>query len=389
VESREGPAADFSWSFEDDLGYEGRQVTAVRFHAPGKQFKWNFGDGVTSTEASPLHVYLNAGQFSVTLQVDGRSVTQNLQIRPARGHLGRQYEKRLQLYAERIFTYPTDGLPPEACFEMGMICHEARRFESAARGFRAALEKGYKPRDGEEARWVMRLFELYRDGGRYDDALWVCEYMLQNKPPDAVAVAALNMKAEILYDYQDKPEAAEACCKTILEKYGKTPTDFVRAAYLRLGEFAMVRGRRDEAKKILEDAQTSDKWRKWNGDFELTEGAHSINFEEYMRQNEFEGAWREIQGLVWEQPLTLLSGQAREMRARVFLATRKYDLALREFDRAMAADPKAPFADEALLWKAQCYEALKQRDKALECYRKLVNEYPESQLVPRAKEKLK
>ncbi|MBI2900274.1 MAG: tetratricopeptide repeat protein [Planctomycetes bacterium] len=391
AESKEGPVADFEWILDDDLGLEGRRVTAVRFLPllRGKNCRWSFGDGVTSVETSPVHVFLEASVFDVALEVDGKKTAQRVRVAPARGHLGKGYERRIADYADRIHAYSTEGLSAAACFEMGMICHEARRTDSAMRAFRAALEKGWKPANAEEGRWILRLYELYRDAGKYDDAVWVCDHVLKSQPADAIAATALALKAEILYDYQDRRDEAEACCKLVLEKHRAAGTDFVRWAYIRSGELALARGDRDGAKKVLEDAQYSDKWKKWTGDFDLSEGAHSINFEEYLRKGEFEAAFKEVASWTWEKPAEILRGTPRHMRGRVFLAMKKHELAVREFERALAADPQAPFLDEALFWKGEAHLALKQADKARECFERIVREFPESSLAAKAKEKLK
>jgi PKD repeat protein len=34
-----------------------------------QSYLWNFGDGHTSTEAEPSHVYENTGKYSVTLEI--------------------------------------------------------------------------------------------------------------------------------------------------------------------------------------------------------------------------------------------------------------------------------------------------------------------------------
>ncbi len=391
AEAKSGPAADFEWSFVEDLGYEGRKVTVVRFNplAPARSCSWDFGDGVKSLEPAPLHTYLEAGTFTVAAQIDGKSVSQKVRVQPMHGHPGKPYESRIQKYAGQFKDYPTTGLSAAACFEMGLICHEARQMEPAARGFRAAIEKGYVPQNPEDHQWIVRLWELYRDDGKYADALWVCDQVLARKPPPPAAAQALVMKAEILYDYQDRAAEAEASCRMVLDRLAAAPSDFVRLAYIRSGELALVRGDREGARKVLEDAERSDKWRRWKGDFQISEGAHSINFEEYLRQKDFEASFKEVHSWAWNKPTEILSGLIRHLRGRVFLAMKRHDLAVREFDRALAADPKSPFADEALYFKGEACEALKKADDAKRCYEKILFEFPESKLAALAKEKMK
>ncbi len=391
AETKEGPAADFEWDFADDLGYEGRQVTAVRFHplARGDSYAWDFGDGVTSREPAPVHVYLEPRTYAVSCRIGGKDVTQKVRVQPARGHGGKRYEQRVKEYADRVREYPTDGLSAAACYEMGLLCHEAKDLEAAVGGFRAAVEKGFLPSNGEEQTWIQRLWELYRDGGKYDDALWVCDRLLDRKPQPPLAVHLLVMKAEILYDFLDRADAAEACCRKVLDQFRSAPSDYVRLAYVRSGEFALLRGDREGARKILEDAERSDQWRRYKGDFLVSEGAHSINFEEYLRRKEFEAAFREIEAWMWDKPTDVLGGFLRHLRGRVFLAMQKPDLAVREFDRALAYNPRAAFADEALFWKGEACETLKKPEDARRCFEKILFEFPESQLASRAKEKVK
>lgn len=392
AEMKNGTTADFEWTFDDDLGMEGRLVTSVKFSPLGqpKNCQWDFGDGTTSNAFAPSHVFLESGFFTVTLDADGKKAVQKVKVQPTHGHRNRQYEKRISAYAEAIKAYPVEKMSIPACLEMAQICHEARIFDAAAKGLRAALEKDFVPRDGEQTYWVMRLYEIYRDSGRYDDAIWVCDHIAAQKDAQPATVAqAMEMKSEILYDWQDKVDASDLICKQILQRFRQANTDYVRWACIRMGELSLARGDAKTAKKILDDAEHSDLWKKWSGDFEFNNGAHELNFEEYMRQNDFEAAWREITWWEWERPTIKLSGLTRHMRGRIFLARKQYELALREFNRGLAADKDAPFTDEALYWKGQAFENLKQIDKAAECYAKLLKDYPASKLVAKVKEKIK
>jgi tetratricopeptide (TPR) repeat protein len=392
VEGISGSEADFQWTYDDDLAMEGRRVTSVKFESmsPAKGCKWDFGDGTTSSELAPLHVYLEPGVYSVTLEADGKRTTQKARIQPERGHLGHPYEKRIAAYADMIKNYETKALSINALMEMGQICHEAQRFDGAMRAFRAAVDKGLLPRDGEEGRWVLRLYDLYKENGKFDDAIAICNTISENKDaPPPMAAQALVFKAEVLFDYQNKIDEADAVYKTVLRRFKPEATDYVRVAYLRLGELALMRGDVKTARKILEDTERSDMWKKRVGDFEFVNGSHELNFEEFMRQNEFEAAMNELQSWEWERPTIQLTGVTRHLRGRVYLASKQYAMAIRELDRGMAADKYAPFIDEALFWKGQAYDELKQHDKAVECYKKLVEEHAASNLAGKAKEKLK
>ena len=392
VEGVSGSEADFQWTYDDDLAMEGRRVTSVKFEpiSTAKSCKWDFGDGNSAEAPAPLHVYLEPGVYTVTLDADGKKTTQKARIQPERGHLGKPYEKRIAAYAEMVAGYETKLLSVGALMEMGQICHEAQRFDGAMRAFRAAVDKGLLPRDGEEGRWVLRLYDMYKEAGKFDDAIAICDTVAENKDaPPPMAGQALVLKAEILFDYQNKIDAAEAVYKTVLRRFKPEQTDYVRVSYLRLGELALMRGDVKTAKKILEDTERSDLWKKRVGDFEFVNGSHELNFEEYLRQNDAEAAIKELESWEWERPTIQLSGITRHLRGRAYLLAKQYAMAIREFDRGMLADKYAPFIAEALYWKGEAFDGMKQHERAVECYKKVVDEYPVSTTAARAKEKLK
>ena len=59
----------------------GRRLVAFKDQSIGDvtAWKWDFGDGGTSTEQNPQHVYPRAGDFVVTLDVAGPGGTSRLQ----------------------------------------------------------------------------------------------------------------------------------------------------------------------------------------------------------------------------------------------------------------------------------------------------------------------
>lgn len=389
AESRSGPVAEFNWELTEDMGMDGRPETAVQFKlsSKAKVAKWDFGDGTVSFAESPLHVFISPGVFKVSCEADGKRAEQRVFVRPRNGGRGRQYERRVAEFAAIVKDYPLDGFSEIECFEIAQLCHESGKFDAAVRAFRASFEKGWKPRDAEENWWPQRVYELYRDAGKFDDAVWVCDWLARTLPESTPM--AMNLKAEILYDYQDKIDAASETCKSVLQKFGSTNSDFVRMAYIRQGEYMLARGERAFAKTALDDAQNAAHWKKWSGDIDVTEGAHELNFFQYMRSAQWEAALKEIASWEWKTPAIKLTGQTRYLRGRLFLARKNPAQALKEFDRALQADPKAPFADEILFYKAEALEALNNAPKAKEAYAKIVKDFPESKLAVSAKERMK
>jgi len=66
-----------------------QSATQVRFSAAGvgsgSSLSWDFGDGSTSSERSPTHVYGTSGTFSVKCTVGGSSVTTSVTIKSLTG----------------------------------------------------------------------------------------------------------------------------------------------------------------------------------------------------------------------------------------------------------------------------------------------------------------
>ncbi|MDX1523092.1 MAG: PKD domain-containing protein, partial [Anaerolineae bacterium] len=70
------PAAGFSGS--PTLGFAPLAVTFVNTSTNASAYTWDFGDGGTSLEASPVYTYTQSGAYTVTLQAGNGSVTDTL-----------------------------------------------------------------------------------------------------------------------------------------------------------------------------------------------------------------------------------------------------------------------------------------------------------------------
>ena len=69
------PSANFNLSGDND--FAPRKVIFINQSSNAISYSWDFGDGQTSSEASPNHIYSNGGTFNVTLTATN-SVGQNV-----------------------------------------------------------------------------------------------------------------------------------------------------------------------------------------------------------------------------------------------------------------------------------------------------------------------
>lgn len=68
-------APEANFESNSQIGFTGTPIQFTYLSNGATSYLWNFGDGTTSTEESPTHSYQVAGQFDVSLTVDGTTST--------------------------------------------------------------------------------------------------------------------------------------------------------------------------------------------------------------------------------------------------------------------------------------------------------------------------
>jgi Tol biopolymer transport system component/PKD repeat protein len=109
------PKAEINWDWLDDSsevqGFDENRMQ-VSFDGSGSEpigeiasYRWDFGDGSTSTNAAPTHSYPDAGRYSVTLKVAdkyGRSDAQTVSVTV----------NPVKLYAPKVYMHPEEQYFP-------------------------------------------------------------------------------------------------------------------------------------------------------------------------------------------------------------------------------------------------------------------------------------
>ena len=108
----------------------------------------------------------------------------------------------------------------------------------------------------------------------------------------------------------------------------------------------------------------------------------------YYRHKQYDRALVEFDRLLQEAPMSEWSDNAQYWKGECYYGLRQYQQALIEFTKVFAFNNTGK-ADDAQLKIARCHIALDERDRALTALHKLLDEYPDSEYVPTAREKIK
>ena len=108
----------------------------------------------------------------------------------------------------------------------------------------------------------------------------------------------------------------------------------------------------------------------------------------YYRHKQYDRALAEFDRLLQEAPLSEWSDNAQYWKGECYYGLRQYQQALIEFTKVFAFS-NTDKADDAQLKIARCHIALGERARALAALHKLLDEYPDSEYVPNARDKIK
>ena len=108
----------------------------------------------------------------------------------------------------------------------------------------------------------------------------------------------------------------------------------------------------------------------------------------YFRNKQYDRALAELDRLLQEAPMSEWADNAQFWKGECYYGLRKYQQALIEFTKVFAFS-NTDKADDAQIKIARCHIALEERDRAVAALRKLLDEYPDSEYVPTAREQIK
>ncbi len=407
--------------------------------------RWDFGDGQSSNELNPNHVYLRPGLYEVTLTIRrlGRDLAMANRIYIDRPLLTRRDEKKFHKLDDYLPVL--EGYDPKS-LDTASLCQlveaylakaaalenpdpkeESKEEEPAA----AAPAKPEPPSTGrrrppaepepvvetprtyiEKAVAAGQTVFLDADSKAIgDDELLKLARTIAPMARDRLArsEAAFQMwegasrkvgspegKAECFVEAADiaindllKPAAMKPVLEAATRNLGDANTGKLGARLACIwGDFHAATGDGSAAREAyLKAEQIATQQGKYT-ERTAWRGAHSRSVEAFLRNKEHHRAIEQIRKWQAEFPTERIDGYLTLMYARYWAELEKWNQAIAQVEQLQAANSDSPYVDQALLLAAQCEMKRQQPDRAIATLQSLLTEYPGSPLVPDAKKML-
>jgi PKD repeat protein len=359
----------------------------------GGKFEWDFGDGQTSTAPNPKHIYLAAGDYTVTLKASrlGDSSTFRTKVRVERNWL-KQSEQAIETsksYAQEAASYDLTKLDmPGLRAALSLFEHENAAASVIAAGTEVMRRSGTE--EIEVRRAGLLVVDTLRKGDKPADALPVlADLEARLKNPVQKAEAAV-LAGQVQLDDLKRYDEAEKTFQRVLKTYAGAKADAqVRRAHIGLGDILRHRGEADKARQSYAAAAAIKAVSYTPAEAVVRVGALSRYVEDYTRQKQWEWAFQNLDDWAWEFPADKLQGHWSLLRAQALFAKGDKAGALLEAMDLLSVNPRSAYAVRLLMLAAECHVAAKQPDKARLLLQTAVEDYPEDPDQDKARECLK
>lgn len=404
--------------------------------------EWEFGDGQTSEEIKPIHVYLKPGLYPITLSVKRGprtlQITHRVYIdrpvvtRKDKPHTIDQYLPILDQYdpkkldaaslCQLVLAYQfkaTSILSPEPPEEQASDEPQqpALPVELTAEQLAKQREE-YKARKAEALEFIKKavaagevafteresaakgeadLVKLARlvgpmarfqlgDPARagkiwYGAAGRIVDDQLKGQCEMEAADVALND----LGNHQLAKSLLDAAAQH-LRSVDRGP---VAAQLARLwGDYHAATGDGEKARSNYRRAEELASNNRTYIERIAWQGAHSRSTEDFLKQQELDRAAEQLHAWTDEFPSANIEGYHTLLAARYWDARGQFHMAMAMAERLLAVNSESPYIDQVLFLAAECAVKHGQADRALAVLSQLVHDYPGSPLVPDAKKRI-
>ncbi len=370
--------------------YESHRLYKVGFSdaTPGAKSKgwtprWSFGDGITSAERNPQHVYFLPGEYTVTFELTrgtrSVSVKQKIvvaaELEPLRQSNNDTATRYFKLARGYDFKTMESAHLVRAIEFFATMGQDEEIIQSAAALF---------PRDDPAAqkmlyRCAVLLGERLRDlKKKPDEALRVFAAAEQRVAEPAQKARLIRRVGDTYLYALGKPDAAMAEYRKVLERHGSLEDNVPRLAQIRIGDAHKAQADHDRAVAAYRKAEGMRRFDRSHAVTSVRRGALAQSIEDYMARKRYDEAKTLLDVWGWEHPTDRIAGQWSFVAAQLDLARGEADAALREALQCANANKTGRLADRLLLTAGRIMLSRREGAEAVALARRIQTEYPES-----------
>jgi tetratricopeptide (TPR) repeat protein len=357
---------------------------------------WDFGDGQTSSQTDPVHIYLHPGLYTVTMKVPGlagsSAVTNRVPVHRALVFTdAADPADTLASYLPIIAQYNPAKLDSTGLLQLVRALDQAGSPARAARAGQAGLLDRRRPGDSTSERDVARLVgSLLRD--RVDDpeaALGFWQQAAQLLRPGPWKAECEIEAADLALHDLLRAEAARTLLDSATARLHQGDDAGLSSRLSRAwGDWYARSGDRPSARAAYARAMATRDTRRPAVEQDAWRGALSRSTEEFLRAHALDRARSELRRWQDEYPLDKIEGYLTLLQARCWAARGKFPQAIAMAADLRAINPDSPYADRLVFLAAECQEKLGRTEGARAGYHALLTDYPGSPLVGDARQRL-
>ena len=381
--------------------------TATGIAARGK-LTWNFGDGQTSAEASPGHIYLRPGIYNVELVSESGdhrfSVTNRIEVDQPHAlntEQERQRQPTLDAYLPVLEKYDAAKLDPEALLQLveayqtkiDLIQNQsededsetAERTRTTPRSraadttdtvtkYRRLIAEAVRTAIAENPNFkgdqAIHQLALTAGGIARDYLLdWPLAEKIyiaasQKLAVDDLAAECGALAADVALDRLDK-EIAKALLDAAARRVPRMGTGAAISTFHRVNaEFLAESGNGEEARKALDEAARTTTSGMHFAEKIALQGSASRSAEKFLQEKNPDRVIAELRTWQREYPAATFDGYLTLLFAKYWVDREKYPQAAALAERQMTLNPDSPYIDELLLVAAEAQTKADKKDAA-------------------------
>lgn len=344
---------------------------------------WSFGDGTSSEERDPEHVYFLPGEYTVTFTLKrGAGVATIRQAivvsadggppRQSRGDTSGRYYRIARAYDFKAME--------SRHLEAALGFFVTRKADNEILAAAAALFARDDPVARKNRyRCAVLAGERVRDAkGRPEQAVSIFRAG-EERVAEAVEKARLIRRTgDTLLYALDKPDEALAEYRRLLKTHGELQDNIVRLAQIRIGDAYKAKGDLERALAAYRKAAALRMHDRSHAVSSVRRGAFAQSIEDYISRKQFDEAQTLLDVWGWEHPADRIAGHWSLVAARLALAKGDRAFALREARQCGNANKAGPQADKLLLFAGRILLADRKGAEAAKIGRQIQTELPES-----------